>query len=144
MGDIRAILRPALLSGGTGRETGNGERGGTGPEEGVSVLRSGGIPSDAGSLTQNRSPDEERAVVHDQVSSSVTWRDLARCRGVDPEIFYPSADSDGREAKAICALCPVREPCLEYALAAREKDGIWGGLTARERRRLVRRRRKTA
>ena len=73
-----------------------------------------------------------------------TWRDLARCRGVDPLIFHPVNDDDAGEAKAICELCPVREACLEYAIAAREKDGVWGGLTARERRRIIRRRRRTA
>ena len=72
------------------------------------------------------------------------WRDQARCRGVDPDIFHPSDEDDGAAAKAICAQCPVREPCLEYALAAREKDGVWGGLTARERRRVLRQRRKSA
>lgn len=78
------------------------------------------------------------------VPMSTSWRQLARCRGVDPEIFYPIAEDDADEAKAICALCPVREACLEHALAYREKDGIWGGLTARERRRVLRRRRKSA
>jgi len=72
------------------------------------------------------------------------WRDMARCQGVDPEIFHPAEDDDGETAKAICELCPVREPCLEYALATREKEGVWGGFTARERRRLVRQRRKSA
>jgi WhiB family transcriptional regulator, redox-sensing transcriptional regulator len=76
---------------------------------------------------------------------SGTWRNLARCRGVDPEIFHPVNDDAGAdEAKAICSACAVREPCLEYALATREKDGVWGGLTARERRRVLRQRRKTA
>jgi WhiB family transcriptional regulator, redox-sensing transcriptional regulator len=73
-----------------------------------------------------------------------TWRDQARCRGVDPEIFHPNEDDDGLAAKAICAQCPVREACLEYALASREKEGVWGGLTARERRRVLRQRRKSA
>ena len=73
-----------------------------------------------------------------------TWRNLARCRGVDPETFHPVNDDDADEAKSICALCAVREPCLEYALTTREKDGVWGGLTARERRRVIRQRRKTA
>ena len=73
-----------------------------------------------------------------------SWRDQARCRGVDPDIFHPSDEDDGLEAKAICAVCPVREACLEFALTAREKDGVWGGLTARERRRVLRQRRKTA
>lgn len=75
---------------------------------------------------------------------SGSWRNLARCQGVDPEIFHPASDSDAVVAKQICALCPVREPCLEYALTARESDGVWGGLTARERRRLVRQQRKSA
>lgn len=74
-----------------------------------------------------------------------TWRSLARCRGVDPGIFHPvNEDDDAEAAKAVCALCPVREACLEYAVVAREKDGVWGGLTARERRRLIRQRRRTA
>jgi WhiB family redox-sensing transcriptional regulator len=38
----------------------------------------------------------------------------------------------------------VREVCLEHAIGVREKWGIWGGLTARERRRIIRRRRRTA
>jgi WhiB family redox-sensing transcriptional regulator len=73
-----------------------------------------------------------------------SWRELARCRGVNPEIFHPTLDDEAGEAKAICELCSVRQPCLEFALVTREKDGVWGGLTARERRRLVRQRRRTA
>jgi len=40
-------------------------------------------------------------------------------------------------AKAICATCPVREPCLEYAIRIREPHGIWGGLSESERRPLI-------
>ncbi len=75
---------------------------------------------------------------------SGSWRDQARCRGADPELFHPSEEDPATEAKAICTSCAVREPCLEYALTARERDGVWGGFTARERRRLLRQRRKTA
>jgi WhiB family transcriptional regulator, redox-sensing transcriptional regulator len=75
-----------------------------------------------------------------------TWRDQARCRGVDPAVFHPPDEDEAAAelAKAICEQCPVREACLEYALTTREKDGIWGGYTARERRRLVRHRRRSA
>jgi WhiB family redox-sensing transcriptional regulator len=73
-----------------------------------------------------------------------SWCDQALCRGVNPDIFHPTDEGDGAEAKAICALCPVRESCLEFALTARENDGVWGGFTARERRRVLRQRRKTA
>ncbi len=44
----------------------------------------------------------------------------------------------------VCSTCPVRESCLEYALGYREKEGVWGGATERERRRIIRQRRRTA
>ncbi len=73
-----------------------------------------------------------------------SWRQRAACRGLDPDIFYPVSDEEADEAKAVCAECPVRQTCLEHALANREHDGVWGGATERERRRLVRQRRKSA
>ena len=80
------------------------------------------------------------------ITSTSTWRASARCRGADPEVFHPEEDDVVAEdgARAVCALCPVREPCLQYALDARERDGVWGGLSARERRRILRHRRKAA
>lgn len=76
------------------------------------------------------------------------WRNQAACKGLDPEIFFSSdafeskQEKDEREvaAKAVCAACPVREQCLDYALRAGERYGIWGGLTELERRSLQRRR----
>ncbi|MHB1786696.1 MAG: WhiB family transcriptional regulator [Acidimicrobiales bacterium] len=73
-----------------------------------------------------------------------SWRQHAACRGIDPDIFYPVSDEEADEAKAICALCPVREACLEHALTHRERDGVWGAATERERRRMIRQRRKSA
>jgi len=78
----------------------------------------------------------------DQVEGG--WRSFARCHGLDPETFYPVSEHDAAEAKSVCALCPVREACLEHALTRREKHGVWGGLTERERRRVLRRRRRSA
>ena len=75
---------------------------------------------------------------------NLSWRQRAACRGVDPDVFYPISDEEAEEAKSICRVCPVREACLEYALANRERDGVWGGATERERRRMIRQRRKTA
>ncbi len=73
-----------------------------------------------------------------------SWRQRAACRGVDPNIFYPVSDDDAEEAKAVCSSCPVRQACLEYSLTAREREGVWGGLTERERRRILRQHRKSA
>ena len=77
---------------------------------------------------------------------SATWRKRAACRGLDAEVFYPISEEeiDAAEAKAICDECPVRQACLEHALMNREREGVWGGTTERERRRIVRQRRKTA
>jgi WhiB family redox-sensing transcriptional regulator len=44
-------------------------------------------------------------------------------------------------ARRICATCPVKLPCLEYALASGIDHGVWGGASERERRRIARRRR---
>ncbi|MHB8670103.1 MAG: WhiB family transcriptional regulator [Acidimicrobiales bacterium] len=75
---------------------------------------------------------------------NLSWRQRAACRGLDPAIFYPASDEEAEPAKAVCAECPVREACLEHALAHREHDGVWGGATERERRRMIRQRRKSA
>lgn len=74
----------------------------------------------------------------------LTWRQHAACRGLDPLVFYPATDDEADDAKAVCNGCPVREACLEHALAVREKEGVWGGATERERRRIIRQRRRAS
>jgi WhiB family redox-sensing transcriptional regulator len=64
------------------------------------------------------------------------WRQHAECRGMDPEFFYPERGEDVDAIKAVCATCPVRAQCLEYAITHREMHGIWGGLSERQRRRI--------
>ena len=68
------------------------------------------------------------------------WTARAACRGIDPGLFYPARGESTREAKDICAGCLVRVECLDYALTAGEKFGIWGGKSERERRRIRRHR----
>ena len=67
------------------------------------------------------------------------WWQAAACRTADPEIFFPvSAHGPGQEdiaqAKAVCARCPVRKQCLQFALATHQVHGVWGGTTEEERR----------
>jgi WhiB family transcriptional regulator, redox-sensing transcriptional regulator len=64
------------------------------------------------------------------------WRRQAACRGTDLDLFYPERGQTAEPARQVCAACPVRQPCLEYALSNRITHGIWGGLTERERRPL--------
>ena len=74
------------------------------------------------------------------------WRLIGLCKGSSTVVFYPPSDDDSlaEEAKTICSMCTVRKPCLEFALTTREKHGVWGGLTDRERRRVLRQRRRSA
>jgi WhiB family transcriptional regulator, redox-sensing transcriptional regulator len=74
----------------------------------------------------------------------IEWRKLGACRGLDASIFYPEDDDDALAAKEVCAGCGVRAACLEHALSSREKAGVWGGATERERRRIIRQRRRSA
>lgn len=69
---------------------------------------------------------------------------LGACRGLDAGIFYPETDDEAEIAKQVCMECGVRQTCLDYALASREKVGVWGGATERERRRILRQRRRSA
>jgi len=67
---------------------------------------------------------------------AVCWRELAACRGTDLEVFFPERGESAGPARQVCARCPVRQPCLDYAITNRITHGIWGGLTERERRAL--------
>ncbi len=74
----------------------------------------------------------------------IEWRKLGACRGLEAGIFYPDDDDDAEQAKSVCDGCDVRVACLEHALMNREKAGVWGGATERERRRIIRQRRRPA
>jgi WhiB family redox-sensing transcriptional regulator len=71
------------------------------------------------------------------------WRHRAACRDEDPELFFPVSDMGPgarqvAQAKAVCARCPVRSQCLDYALDNALDYGVFGGTTERERRNLSR------
>lgn len=83
------------------------------------------------------------------------WFAFAACRNIDPNLFVPESDVDDEgkvrrgpraakearieQAKAICRECGVSDDCLEFAIAYGE-DGIWGGMTTRQRQSEVKRR----
>lgn len=70
-----------------------------------------------------------------------SWARQARCANApDPEIFFPGrGPGEADAAKAVCADCPVRRECLQYALRAPEEHGVWGGLDEKERADLIQR-----
>lgn len=67
------------------------------------------------------------------------WAWYASCREADADLFFEGSVEATAEARRICSGCPVRQECLEWALDTRVPYGIWGGLTERQRRRLLRR-----
>jgi WhiB family redox-sensing transcriptional regulator len=68
-----------------------------------------------------------------------SWRVSASCRDADPDGLFVRGAEQNR-AKAVCTGCPVRTECLAEALDGRISFGVWGGMTERERRALLRRR----
>jgi WhiB family redox-sensing transcriptional regulator len=66
------------------------------------------------------------------------WAVFAACKDGDPTVFFGATRDDERAAVAVCNTCTVRSDCLEFALETRERFGIWGGATERERKRLLR------
>jgi WhiB family redox-sensing transcriptional regulator len=83
------------------------------------------------------------------------WKLQGLCTQSDPERWFPNKDGDptgdqnrragdevgkpGMSAKAICKRCPVVNECLTWALEMKEKHGIWGGMTVKERNALMKR-----
>ena len=73
----------------------------------------------------------------------IDWRMYAACASTDPEVFFPvghqhQIEAKHKAAKRVCAYCPVRQRCLEWALDTGQNTGVWGGLDEAERRRLAR------
>ena len=71
------------------------------------------------------------------------WRVHASCRDVDPDLFFPVGTTGQAldqidAARQVCAACPVRTECLEYALSTNQDSGVWGGTSEEERRSLRR------
>lgn len=69
--------------------------------------------------------------------ADLRWTNRAACRATDPDLFFPLTwDGPHQPAVRICSNCVVQPRCLEWALEAGEPDGVWGGTTPAERRRL--------
>ena len=70
------------------------------------------------------------------------WRDRAVCTDRSPELFFPTGDTgpalvQTAEAISVCNTCPVRSPCLAWALA-NNAEGVWGGTGEATRRVMIR------
>jgi WhiB family redox-sensing transcriptional regulator len=77
------------------------------------------------------------------------WRSRGACLSADPDLFFPISMTPASarqitQAMSCCARCPVRAECARYALDHSEVQGIWGGTTEDERRKLRRARARSA
>ena len=77
-----------------------------------------------------------------QISSPFDGTQL--CVSYDTDIFYPEeyTDKDVAQAKSICNDCWIKDKCLSFALDRKEREGVWGGTTPRERRLILRRKKR--
>jgi WhiB family redox-sensing transcriptional regulator len=67
---------------------------------------------------------------HQAARPPADWRLAAACRDIDPHLFFPDgnvapADAHTAQANRICLTCPVRTPCLSWAIKYRQDHGSW-------------------
>jgi WhiB family transcriptional regulator, redox-sensing transcriptional regulator len=70
--------------------------------------------------------------------SRFAWVSKARCRSTDPDALFVRGAAQ-KKAAVICRHCPVIAECRADALDNRVEFGVWGGMTERERRALLKR-----
>lgn len=95
--------------------------------------------------SRNMKPSTARSTAFEM--SSESWDEYAACSQKDPELFFPPVEMKGhrpsdiaRQAIAVCNNeCEVRDQCLRYALKNNERNGIWGGMTTKQRDEYARR-----
>lgn len=67
----------------------------------------------------------------------LTWQTDAACRRwPDPDAFFPDRGDESEAVLLLCARCPVQRRCADQAVRERQRYGVWGGLTERDRERL--------
>lgn len=86
--------------------------------------------------------DDDRRFNWDHLFRAIEadWHLQGLCAQTDPEAFFQEKGGSSREARRICKGCPVRDECLEFALKNDERFGVWGGMSAQDRKRLKERR----
>ncbi|WP_419863207.1 WhiB family transcriptional regulator [Candidatus Poriferisodalis sp.] len=77
-------------------------------------------------------------------SLAAEWVTFRRCTDIDPNVFFPNDGAGVIVAQKVCAECPVADACREYALANNITHGVWGGTSERQRRRILRDRRRAS
>ena len=74
----------------------------------------------------------------EQILGRPSWWNQAACRDLDTALFFPVQGERPDAAMRACVICPVRKPCLAFALPLNDLQGVFGGTTVEERRHLRR------
>ncbi len=64
------------------------------------------------------------------------WTSEALCRAIDPDALFVRG-AEQRKAAVVCRHCPVKQECAAEALDNKVEFGVWGGMTERQRRALL-------
>ena len=67
------------------------------------------------------------------ILDEIAWMDDALCSQIGGDIFYPERVDNSKEAQSVCAMCPVRQQCLDYATRHDISWGVWGGIPQQRR-----------
>jgi WhiB family redox-sensing transcriptional regulator len=62
------------------------------------------------------------------------WVERGVCAQIGGDVWYPEIGESKVTAKRMCARCDVIQQCAEYAIKTRQQEGVWGGMSPRERR----------
>ena len=90
-------------------------------------------------------PDTDLTAAFAAEDVAPAWQQHAQCVSCAGEVdFFPARGESVRDAKAVCAICPVKSECLDFAMRLKVAHGVWGGLSERERRTLRRTRHRAA
>jgi WhiB family redox-sensing transcriptional regulator len=81
-------------------------------------------------------PGDVPIVTFEDLLMRPAWQARAACHDASPEVFFLRHGQSARPGLALCEGCEVRAECLDFAMADPGLEGMWGGTTARERRRL--------
>lgn len=83
-------------------------------------------------------PNEATGVRDVAEPGPAVWEDHAACAELSQELFFPEQGDRPDPARRVCRQCPVRQRCLEFALARPELVGVWGATNEHERRQMRR------
>ena len=73
---------------------------------------------------------------------NLDWLNDAACAGIDSRAFFADgchSRAQVHAAKKVCAACPVRAECAQWAITTGERNGVWGGMSQKELRQKRRR-----